>query len=101
MSLSDLSYLNSKLQDGWVFTHLILLEPDWQVILKNNEHVVVATGDSPSAAFVSALWKIEHEQWAGRLFHLKRMGEPLHQAGKSLLASLGLEGKPFKRRRIG
>ena len=86
---------------GWHLTHLILLDPDWQVMLTDNEHVVVATGEDPNRAMVHAWEKIRDDRFAGRLFHLSRLAEPAQAAAKSLLESLGLVGPPVKRRRVG
>ena len=94
--------LTFKLPEGWHLTHLIHLDPEWQVIAKDDEHIAVATGESPLIAIMNIQDRIDAGgPWAGRLFHLSRLAEPAQAAAKSLLESLGLVGPPVKRRRIG
>jgi hypothetical protein len=61
---------------GWRITHMILLDPDWQVIIQDGEHVVVATGDDIEHAIDVAIEKVECGHYNGRLFHLKPL-DPL------------------------
>jgi hypothetical protein len=56
---------------GWRITHMILLDPDWQVIIQDGEHVVVATGDSIEEAVDVAIEKSHYGHYNGRLFELK------------------------------
>jgi hypothetical protein len=68
--LSDLDTVIAEcLPSGWNLTHLIFLDPDWQVNLCDGEHVVVATGASPGLAFAAAYAKsFDPAQYTGRLF---------------------------------
>lgn len=89
--------------EGWYLTHAIRLgEADWQVNITDDEHVCVATGETIEYALIAAQAKALEGKFVGQLFHLssKFIGEKSLQAGRSLLASLGLTKppSPIKRR---
>lgn len=74
---------------GWSLTHLIWLDPDWQVNICDGEHVAIGTGDTPYDAIISASSKAEDGAFAGRLAWLdKKLYEPT--VGLDVLATLGL-----------
>jgi len=94
MALSDLdSIIDECLPSGWSLTHLIHLDPDWQVNLCDGEHVVVATGTTPGRAMASAYAKsFDPTQHIGRLIDLSH-AEP-SRPKLSLSEMLGLTRKP-------
>lgn len=92
-----------SLPEDWFLTHLIFLDPEWQVNLSDPHYAVVATGDSPEDAILAAVEKIYREDWVG--FHIfkgvfKHTSKPKLEFG--LLAHLGLETpkQPIKRRKL-
>lgn len=98
---------NFTLAPGWTLTHIINLEPDWQVNLKNDEHVVVATGATIDEALAAADHKIANHDYVGILINVFAMRSPKTKSeqidgvrGKELLQALGLAKKaePVKRR---
>jgi len=89
------------LPSGWLLTHIINLDPGWQVNTKDDEYVVVATGDSIEAAMNNALQKITQHQYTGPIFRLASTKQlELAFDGKNLLSALGLTrpSAPIKRR---
>ena|ERR1700686_1993464 len=93
--------LNSLLPDGWRVTHIIDLEPGWQVSLFDGEWIVVANDDSIETALNAAIIKTYDEtaytgRWAG-LAALRAIEPP---RDNSLLSRLGLlrAQAPIKRR---
>jgi hypothetical protein len=101
-----LDEINSYLPDGWSATTITCLDPEWQVIAKDDEHVVVATGENIELALAQAAYNIQNYIFVGRLFSLGRMS--YHEDDKPakpklnpqrLLQSLGLvKDEPFTRR---
>jgi hypothetical protein len=63
--------LEIPLPEGWKITSMILIDPDWQVIIQDGEHVIVATGDSIEEAVDAAIEKSDYGHYSGRLFKLK------------------------------
>lgn len=89
--LSILTIAQSYLKDDWKLTHLIYLDPEWQVNICDGEYVVVATGDNPEFALVNAMAKALDEDFAGRLFELGMMTYEARPDATSLLGLLGLD----------
>lgn len=59
-ALSIYDYMATLILKGWELSHLIRLPgEDWQVNLRSEDSVVVATGDSITAAMLSALQKTD------------------------------------------
>lgn len=85
-----LDLIQEYLPEGWCITHIISLEPEWQVNAKDDEHVVVATGDSIDEALGNACDKIANHQYHGRLFELERMYREPAQIPFNLALALGI-----------
>lgn len=84
--------MNFTLAPGWTLTHIINLEPDWQVNLKDDEHVVVATGVTIEEALSNADRKIANHDYVGiriSVFAFRDKTEA-NPAARNLLESLGL-----------
>jgi hypothetical protein len=97
----DLSLPLAALPEGWVFTHLIRLGSDtWQVNLKDEAHVVVASGDSIPEAFTNALAKVEAQAYTGTFFTFTKNLVESRRDPRNLLETLGLAKPqtPLKRR---
>lgn len=60
--------ITSYLPSGWRFSHVILLDTDWQVIIADDEHCVSATGGSIEEALCNATLKADAGEYTGRLF---------------------------------
>lgn len=87
------------LPPGWSLTHLVLLDPEWQANIHDDEHVAVGTGATPEDAIAAACAKIEAEDFAGRLFSLDHA--LVEGPRLSLVERLGLlKPKPVITRRI-
>lgn len=97
-----LDNLNSFLPTGWRLTCLTCLDPEWQAIATDDEHVALATGESIEMALENTAAKIQSYEFVGRLFSLGRMyREPTKPKlnPQALLQSLGLaKSQPFTRR---
>jgi hypothetical protein len=78
----------------WMLTHLIFLDPEWQVNLRSEEAVIVATGYTPAEAMNEAIERIG-TRWEKPRFCAPR----LTTMAKNLLQELGLS-KPQRIRRI-
>ena len=87
-----LEELENLLPFSWSLTCLTFLDPEWQVIIKDDEHVALATGETIEDALTNAASKALNHIYVGRLFSLGRAyHEPTEPASaKSLLQSLGL-----------
>ena len=84
--------------DDWHVTNLSNLEPDWQVICTDDDHIVIATGDSITLALEEARRRI-----AEGTFNKVAYKPEAHIPAASLLDRLGLapikqESAPFRRR---
>lgn len=91
---SILDSITPHLPEGWHLSNLIFLDPDWQVNISNDEHIIVGTGDDPESALAHAASKTDDpSKYLGRLFSLPRYDEPEDGRGESLLARLGLVKK--------
>lgn len=88
--------------EGWILTHIINLDPGWQVNTKDDEHVVVATGETIEEAIIGASIKIAYGDYNGTLFHVASIRSPEFNfdSPRALLAKLGLTrpSAPIKRR---
>lgn len=81
-----------SLPNGFRVTHIILLDPDWQVLANDGEHAVLSTGNTIAAALQNTLERIYAGTYQGRVHN----GEPvqLDFAGSASLAErLGLVPK--------
>ncbi len=87
--------LPEGLPEGWIFTHLIFLDPAWQVNLRNEFHVVVATGETPAIAIDNAVEKIFLEEFSGHFRFPEDLLKKPKVNPKTLLESLGL-AKPLE-----
>jgi hypothetical protein len=58
----------SDLPEGWNVAHIISLNPGWQVALRDDEHIVIATGDTAFEASYNAVYKIYDQNYFGRLY---------------------------------
>ena len=87
-----LEELEKFIPSGWSLTCLTFLDPEWQAIIKDDEHVALATGQFIESALSNAASKALNHIYVGRLFSLGRAcHEPTEPASaKSLLQSLGL-----------
>lgn len=65
--------LQSSLPEGWKLTHLILLDPEWQCNITDDEYVAIGTGESLESAITSAAQKALDGQTVGRLLSLGRL----------------------------
>lgn len=94
--------LNGYLPPGWTVTHLILLDPEWQINAKDDEHVATATGDTIEGALERLSLRISDHEYRGVLssvFTLRDRSEAKPFIG-SLVDHLGLRPKtdPINRR---
>jgi hypothetical protein len=88
--MSLLQSLNALLPIGWRLTHLIHLDPEWQVNITDDDHVVVATGETPERALAMASANIIAERYAGRIFALGAMYREGSERITNLAERLGL-----------
>jgi hypothetical protein len=97
--------ISATLPEGFAVTHLIHLDPCWQVILASEDHIVTATGETIEDAFAYAAQKVDEGKYNDRfsLYNpqlLERTSEfdtPLPLT----LADLGLaQAKPIARRKL-
>lgn len=102
--MSDLlSDIQSRLPDDWKLTNLSFLNPDWQAIISDEEHVTSATGETIEEALLCAGEKALRGRFIGRLFHLEaHMSLPLqtNHSATDLLSRLNLIPKGPALRRL-
>lgn len=93
-----LQHLEEDLPLGWRLTHLIRLDPDWQAIIADEDHVAVATGDDIASAIARAVERAIQGQYSVMFNDLRPPMDPTMP--KLTLAALGLAKPPpeFKRR---
>lgn len=60
------SHLHSHLPEGWVLSNLIYLDPEWQVNIRDDEGVIVATGASIEESLHNATVKAYEGTYVGR-----------------------------------
>lgn len=90
-----LDQLNNRLEQGWFITCLTYLDPEWQAIARDDEHVVTATGADIESAIDAANHKILTCRYIGRLFALgpryidDSTAEPAAVSALDLAALLG------------
>lgn len=63
-----LDAINACLPPRFHITHLIFLDPDWQVNASDGEHIAVATGPTVEEALAAIHEKVARGSWAGH-FH--------------------------------
>jgi len=85
-----LDELENLIPACWSLTCLTFLDPEWQAIIKDDEHVAVATGESIEEALCNVATKAINHEYVGRLFSLGRAYHEPRPEGQSLLQSLGL-----------
>lgn len=83
------------LPEGWVLTHLILLDPEWQANLRDEDSIATATGDTPEVAIALASSRAERGEVKPR--YVSRSAPALVFG---LMAKLGLVEEKIKRRKI-
>ena len=98
-----LNDLLTFLPEDWSLANLINLEPGWEVIIKDDEHVAVGTGDTVEEALESASSKAFNGEFLGRLITAPRyLGDkPSYKSSSNdLLSRIGMKPKPptFARR---
>lgn len=73
--MSDLAtLLNAFPLEGWQVSNVVrLTEDSWQVNITNEEHLVLATGDTIEAAFDKANDKASRGEYYGRLITAARI----------------------------
>jgi hypothetical protein len=74
---------------GWALAHIILLDPEWQVAIKDDEHLAIGTGDTPDLACMAAIDNVAHEHFAGRLYIAQDFSNPPPNL-KSVLEGMGV-----------
>lgn len=62
--------------EGWSLAHLINLDPDWQVAVKNDEHICIATGTTTYQACKLAVEKAIKGEYFGRLYEPQDFSNP-------------------------
>lgn len=83
---------------GWHVTHIMFIDTSWQVNVYDDEHAVVATGETIEDALNNATAKILECIYVGRLFNGLR--PPRVEVTGSLLERLGLAKKVTINRRV-
>ena len=100
----NFSVPETSLPDGWQVTHIISLDPEWQVNLRSEDHVAIGTGDTILEAISNASHKAMNEEFSSQLFHLSHFLPKAPTAPSLTLASLlplpGLSRSPVKRRKV-
>ena len=99
--MSILDDLNSQLPNDWHLTHIIYLDPEWQVNISNDEYAITATGATIEDALIAAHEKtFNPSNHLGRLFDLGHIEPSSYFIRGSLAERLGLIRKqePIKRR---
>ena len=92
-----LTQIESTLPTGWHLSNLIALDFGWQVNIKDDEHVVVATGPTIESALGEAAYKAENHDYLGRLYMPRAFTES--RIDLSGLLNLGRKAPmDFKRR---
>lgn len=90
------------LDDGWSVTHIIHLDPCWQINAKDDHYLAFATGETIEEALINLRRKILEEDFSGLRF--TGNAPPLEFLGSATLAQrLGLVPKakvPVIKRRI-
>lgn len=89
------------LPHDWIVTHIIFLDPDWQVNAMDTEYAIITTGMSIEDALTSVRDRIAIGQYNGRVHDGNAIAPKLEfTTGLSLAERLGLVPKtpPITRR---
>lgn len=90
-----------SLPHDWIVTHIIFLDPDWQINAMDTEYAIIATGDTVEDALTSVRDRIAKGEYNGRVHDGNPIAPKLEfTASLSLAERLGLVPKqpPITRR---
>lgn len=74
---------------GWSLAHIIHLDPGWQVAVRDDEHICIATGDTIHQACKLAIEKAIAGDHFGRLYTPQDFSNPPPNL-QSVLEGMGL-----------
>lgn len=93
--MTVLTILNSTIPSGWAISHIMCIDPEWQVNLRSEEHIAVATGETIEEAIANTVIKIANHKYDTK-FSVRSVRMPEQP---SILTLLNLKPQPKVLRR--